>query len=194
DEVTRIFVMGQNQFSESFLNTILEDMKAISYDLQTIEVSPLKKFPVPAYGLNVQERDLESITDQTEMSQGMFRALSLLVQLNYSLLSKTPSCILIDDIGEGLDYDRSNSLIELIIEKIKDSSVQVIMTTNDRFVMNKVPLKYWSVIQRMPKKSLFYNYQNSKSTFEEFQRTGLNNFDFLSYEYYIEDFDIEKQS
>jgi len=193
DEVTRIFVMGQNQFSESFLNTILEDMKAISYDLQTIEVSPLKKFPVPAYGLNVQERDLESITDQTEMSQGMFRALSLLVQLNYSLLSKTPSCILIDDIGEGLDYDRSNSLIELIIEKIKDSSVQVIMTTNDRFVMNKVPLKYWSVIQRIPKKSLFYNYQNSKSTFEEFQRTGLNNFDFLSYEYYIEDFEIEEK-
>jgi hypothetical protein len=100
---------------------------------------------------------------------------------------------LIDDIGEGLDNDRSNSLIELIIEKIKDSSVQVIMTTNDRFVMNKVPLEYWSVIQRIPKKSLFYNYQNSKSTFEEFKRTGLNNFDFLSYEYYIEDFEIEEQ-
>ena len=31
-----------------------------------------------------------------------------------------------------------------------------------------------------------------KSTFEEFQRTGLNNFDFLSYEYYIEDFEIEE--
>jgi len=193
-EVTRIFIMGEKQFPDSFLNTILEDMKAISYDLQTIEVSSLKKFPVPAYGLNVKERDLEAITDQTEMSQGMFRALSLLVQLNYSLLSKTPSCILIDDIGEGLDYDRSNSLIELIIAKIKDSSVQVIMTTNDRFVMNKVPLEYWSVIQRLPKKSLFYNYRNSKSTFEEFQRTGLNNFDFLSYEYYIEDFEIEKQS
>ena len=184
--------MGEKQFPDLFVNTILEDMKAISYDLQKIEVSPLKKFPIPAYGLNVQERDLEVITDQTEMSQGMFRALSLLVQLNYSLLSKTPSCILIDDIGEGLDYDRSNSLIELIIEKIKDSSVQVIMTTNDRFVMNKVPLEYWSVIQRIPKKSLFYNYRNSKSTFEEFQRTGLNNFDFLSYEYYIEDFEIEE--
>jgi hypothetical protein len=54
-------------------------------------------------------------------------------------------------------------------------------------------LEYWSVIQRIPKKSLFYNYQNSKSTFEEFKRTGLNNFDFLSYEYYIEDFEIEEQ-
>ena len=128
------------------------------------------------------------------MSQGMFRALSLLVQLNFSLLSKTPSCILIDDIGEGLDYDRSKSLIEIIIEKIKDSSVQVIMTTNDRFVMNKVPLEYWSVIQRVPRKSLFYNYQNSKATFEEFEYTGLSNFDFLSSEYYIEDFEIQEES
>ena len=194
DEVTAIFLRGKSQFPDLFVKTILDDMRSISYNLKTIEVSPLKKFPVSAYGLNVQEIDLESITDQKEMSQGMFRALSLLVQLNFSLLSKTPSCILIDDIGEGLDYDRSKSLIEIIIEKIKDSSVQVIMTTNDRFVMNKVPLEYWSVIQRVPRKSLFYNYQNSKATFEEFEYTGLSNFDFLSSEYYIEDFEIQEES
>lgn len=194
DEVTAIFLRGNSQFPKLFVKTILEDMRSISYNLKTIEVSPLKKFPVSAYGLNVQEIDLESITDQKEMSQGMFRALSLLVQLNFSLLSKTPSCILIDDIGEGLDYDRSKSLIEIIIEKIKDSSVQIIMTTNDRFVMNEVPLEYWSVIQRVPKKSLFYNYQNSKATFEEFEYTGLSNFNFLSSEYYIEDFEIQEES
>lgn len=194
DEVTGIFVRGTVQFPDLFVKAILDDMRFISYNLRTIEVSPLKKFLFPAYGLNVQEMDMESITDQREMSQGMFRALSLLVQLNFSLLSKTPSCILIDDIGEGLDYERSKSLIDLIIEKIKGSSVQVIMTTNDRFVMNKVPLEYWSVIQRVPKKSLFYNYQNSKTTFEEFEYTGLSNFDFLSSEYYIEDFEIQEES
>jgi len=192
NEVAEIFVKGSRQFP-NFVPTILNDMKTISYDIKEITTSLLRHFPISAYCLNVQENDLEDITDQREMSQGMFRALSLLVQLNYSLLTKTSSCILIDDIGEGLDYDRSKSLIELIIEKVKSSSVQVIMTTNDRFVMNKVPLEYWSVIQRIPKKSLFYNYQNSRKAFEEFQDTGLSNFDFLSSEFYIENFEAQEE-
>jgi AAA15 family ATPase/GTPase len=124
-----------------------------------------------------------------EMSQGMFRALSLLIQLNYSLLKKMPSCILIDDIGEGLDYERSKALIDLIIEKVKGSSVQVIMTTNDQFVMDKVPLEYWSVIQRLENKSIFYNDRNAKQTFDDFVFTGLNNFDFYASEFFIHGFE-----
>ena len=189
DEVTEAFIKGKRQFPNSFIDAIIGDMKSVSYDIEKIDATPLRNFPIPGYGLNVKEAGMEDITDQREMSQGMFRALSLLIQLNYSLLSKTPSCILIDDIGEGLDYDRSKSLIELIIQKIEDSSVQVVMTTNDRFVMNKVPLEYWSVIQRVPKKSLFYNYTNSRKTFEKFKYTGMSNFDFLSFEFYIEDFE-----
>jgi AAA15 family ATPase/GTPase len=187
DGVTKVFIKGKHLFSDSFINAIINDMKSISYDLREIDVKPLRKFPVTGYGLKVKEVGLDDITDQREMSQGMFRALSLLIQLNYSLLSTKPSCILIDDIGEGLDYNRSKSLIELIIQKVKGSSVQVIMTTNDRFVMNQVPLEYWQVIQRVPKKALFYNYHNSREIFEEFQYTGLSNFDFLSSEFYLED-------
>ena len=120
----------------------------------------------------------------------MFRALSLLVQLNFSLLSKTPSCILIDDIGEGLDYERSKSLIDLIIEKVKDSPIhQIIMTTNNKYVMNNVPLEYWSAISRIPKKSVFYNYQNSKEIFDDFEYTGLSNSDFLSENFYFNEFE-----
>lgn len=188
DEVAGIFVRGSRQFPD-FIATIIDDMRRLSYDVKEITTGLLRYIPISAYCLNVQENNLEDITDQREMSQGMFRALSLLIQLNYSLSEKIPSCILIDDIGEGLDFDRSVSLIDLIIEKVKESSVQVIMTTNDRFVMNEVPLKYWSVIQRVPKKALFYNYQNSRKTFEEFQYTGLSNFDFLSSEFYIENFE-----
>jgi len=193
DEVAEILIKGQHQFGESFIQSVIDDMKSISYKLEKIETSRLKNLPIHAYGLNVKESDLYDITDQREMSQGMFRALSLLIQLNYALLSKTPSCVLIDDIGEGLDFDRSKSLIDLIIEKVKDSSVQVIMTTNDRFVMNKVPLEYWSVIQRVPNKALFYNYQNSKKTFDEFEYTGLSNFDFLSSEFYIDGFEEDQE-
>lgn len=193
DEVAEILVKGQNQFQHTFIQTIINDMKSISYNIEEIETSLLKNLPIPVYGLNVKESDLFDVTSQREMSQGMFRALSLLIQLNYALLSKIPSCILIDDIGEGLDFDRSKSLIDLIIEKVKASPVQVIMTTNDRFVMNKVPLEYWSVIQRVPNKALFYNYQNSKETFDEFEYTGLSNFDFLSSEFYIDGFEEEQE-
>lgn len=189
DKVAEIFFKGEKKFGEQFINVIIADMEKISYHISKINVDTLKFFPIPVFGLGVQEVDIEDITDQREMSQGMFRALSLLVQLNFSLLSKMPSCILIDDIGEGLDYERSKSLIDLIIKKVKGSSVQVIMTTNDRFVMNNIPLEYWSVIHRVPKKSLFYNYQNSKEIFEEFKYTGLSNFDFLSTEFYFEGFE-----
>lgn len=189
DDVAEIFVSGQRKYGDVFINRIIDDMSRISYHIKNIKVDTLKFMPISVFGLGVQENDIEDITDQREMSQGMFRALSLIVQLNYSLISQIPSCILIDDIGEGLDYERSKSLIDLIIEKVKGSSVQVIMTTNDRFVMNNIPLNYWSVIHRVPKKSLFYNYQNSKSVFDEFKYTGLSNFDFLSSEFYFEGFE-----
>ena len=189
DEVATIFVKGKRNFPTTFVQTIIKDMESISYKLKEIDASPIKFFPFAAFGINVQELDIDDITDQREMSQGMFRALSLLIQLNFSLLSKIPSCILIDDIGEGFDYERSKALIDLIIAKVKNSSVQVIMTTNDRYVMNKIPLEYWSVIQRVSKKSLFYNYRNSKTIFDDFKYTGLNNFDFLSTEFYVTGFE-----
>jgi recombinational DNA repair ATPase RecF len=186
--IPQIFVLGSLNFP-NFQDVVVQDMNKIGYKLTSIQTQNLNHVPINIIGVGAKEQDIETITDQKEMSQGMFRALSLLVQLNFSLLSKTPSCILIDDIGEGLDYERSKSLIDLIIEKVKGSSVQVIMTTNDRFVMNNIPLEYWSVIHRVPKKSLFYNYQNSKEIFDEFKYTGLSNFDFLSTEFYFEGFE-----
>jgi hypothetical protein len=110
----------------------------------------------------------------------MFRALSIITQINYSQLAHRATCIVIDDIGEGLDFDRSCRLIELLRAKAQASSVQLIMATNDRFVMNKVPLEEWSVIQRQGAKVTVRNSQNSKAAFEDFKFTGLSNFDFFA--------------
>lgn len=189
NRVIEIFHKGKCQFGSYFIKLIKEDMKSIGYPISKIEI---KQTFLSAFGLSVQEQDLDEITDQIEMSQGMFRALSLLIQLNYSFLSKCPSCILIDDIGEGLDFDRSKSLINLIIQKVTKSEAQVIMTTNDRFVMNNIPIERWSVIQRKSKRSIFYNYKNSRGIFEDFKFTGLNNFDFLSTNFYIDGFQEER--
>lgn len=190
DRVVELFRKGYDLFGEIFVSNIISDMKKISYDLKDIDIdySPNLKFKnavdsTPAV-LRVKEADLKCHTYQADMSQGMFRALSLVIQLNLSGLQGAGNCIIIDDIGEGLDFDRSTELIRLIISKVEKTSLQLIMSTNGRFTMNNVSLKYWSVIQRKGNKARVFNYSNAKETFEEFLFTGLSNFDFLCTEFY----------
>ena len=52
------------------------------------------------------------------------------------------SAIALDDIGEGLDFDRASRLVALLIQKAKRFNFQLIMTTNDSFIMNGVPIEY----------------------------------------------------
>jgi len=188
--VVAMFLEGQKRFSQKFTNSVIQDMGAIGYELREIGAGPPRSIvfegvPGEVVGIYVQEADLDDVTDQYEMSQGMFRALSLIVQITYSQLTDEPSCILIDDIGEGLDYNRSTALVRLLIQKIQSTSIQLIMATNDRFVMNNVPLEYWAVIQRNRNVSKILNCRNSPDIFKEFELTGLNNFDFFSSKYYL---------
>ncbi len=182
---------GIDQFGETFKRNILKEMKQIGYDLENIGVAPLQnvslniKHDTHPEGVFVQEKDLKQQTNQLEISDGMFRALSLIIQLNFAKHTRLPSCVLIDDIGEGLDFERSSKLIKLIIEKSRNSKIQLILATNDKFVMNNVPLEYWSIIQRIGDKCKIFNYNNSKKLFDDFDFTGLNNFDFFSSNYYL---------
>jgi len=57
------------------------------------------------------------------------------------------------------------------------------MSTNDRFVMNNVPLEEWCVLQRRGSVVRVLNYTNSKELFDEFKFTGLSNFDFLAMDF-----------
>jgi len=188
--VVAMFLEGKKKYSEKFIEKIVKDMNTIGYSLEDIgihtpDILMESNLPTEPVGLYVKEGDLSSRTDQMDMSQGMFRALSLIIQIHYSLFTSTPSCILIDDIGEGLDFERSSVLVKLLIERAKNSSIQLIMATNDRFTMNSVPLEYWLIIQRMGGICKIYNQSNSPQLFDDFKLTGLNNFDFFSSEYYL---------
>ncbi|MDB9451134.1 AAA family ATPase [Dolichospermum circinale] len=201
DKVVDIFISGQKKLGESFLKAIKLDMLSIGYKISQIETKSPGTYiifdeddeiPMKLQCLYVQESDLKAKTEQELMSQGMFRALSLIIQVNYSLLAQKPSCILIDDIGEGLDFERSSAMIKLLIDKAKTGLVQLIMTTNDRFIMNGVPLEYWSVIERKVGLTKLHNTHNSKEIFDDFKFTGLNNFDFFATQFYIEGFGDEE--
>lgn len=195
NKVVEIFKYAKKNYKNKFINSIKKDMKLIGYKIDDIgyeTISGVTFQPnIPEVeGLYIKETDLTHKVYQFVVSDGMFRALSLIIQLNFLQFEKVQSCIIIDDIGEGLDYERSTALIKLLIEKVENSSlIQLIMSTNDRFVMNSVPLKYWNVIQRNGNKCKILNYRNSKKIFDEFKYTGLANFDFLSTEFYKNGFD-----
>jgi ABC-type transport system involved in cytochrome bd biosynthesis fused ATPase/permease subunit len=104
-------------------------------------------------------------------------------------MSNISSCILIDDIGEGLDYERSTKLIKLIVDKAKGKSIQLIMATNDRFIINNIPLQYCTIAHRFGNNTVCANHRNSKKVFKEFEQTGLNNFDFFSSNYFLKSVD-----
>jgi AAA15 family ATPase/GTPase len=203
DKIVEIFNLGKENFGTYFIKLIQLDMSVVGYNISEIDTeTPAsilfsdKGDEIPMQNLlqyiYVQESDLKDKTEQVLMSQGMFRALSIIIQINYSLLAKKPSCILIDDIGEGLDFERASAMIKLLISKAKTGLIQLIMTTNDRFIMNDVPLEYWSVIERKPGLAKLHNILNSKQIFDDFKFTGLNNFDFFATQFYMEGFGNEE--
>nr|VFJ77225.1 MAG: AAA domain-containing protein, putative AbiEii toxin, Type IV TA system [Candidatus Kentron sp. FW] len=188
-QVVPIFYKGKREFGDAFTDAVREDFRAVGYAIDEIGLAAPHniKIAMPVPGelsvIYVKETDLPRIVEQGPMSQGMFRALSLVIQLNYAILAGTPSCILIDDIGEGLDFERTVNLMDVLTEKARNSTVQLLMATNDRFIMNHVPLEAWSVIDRQANHVEIRNYENSREIFERFEFTGLNNFDFLAFDY-----------
>jgi len=169
----------------------MKDAAAIGYLVDEIGVRSATSSIVPPefpfmggrVGLYVQERSLSAITDQSDMSQGMRRPLSSITPMHYPVSAFRRSCVLVDDIGEGLDFERSTALIALLTRKAKTSGVQLVMATNDRFVMNSVPLEAWTVLRREGSRVRIYNYENSKAIFDECKLTGMNNFDFLAVDF-----------
>ncbi|MGC1378182.1 MAG: AAA family ATPase [Anaerolineales bacterium] len=188
DYVVALYRQASEEFGDAFKNAVIKDMGLANYSLKDVGIGPLVSFirpnmPSDLVGLYVKETDLPGITDQPGMSQGMFRALSLLIQINYLQMTGKSTCIIVDDIGEGLDFDRSCRLIDILREKAKTSNTQLILSTNDRFVMNRVPLEEWSLLQRKENHVRVLNYRNSKDLFEEFKFTGLSNFTFLEMDF-----------
>jgi energy-coupling factor transporter ATP-binding protein EcfA2 len=185
NKVFLIFRDGISRFNDQFKEAVAADMRALDYDIMDVGFGYLERGeyrgPInqPTY-IYAKESDLKCETRQFEMSAGMFRALNLAIQLNYWAATKTAVCMLIDDIGEGLDFDRSTKLISLLIDKARNNNFQLIMTSNDRFVMNNVPLDYWGVVDRNGNQVQIVNHTNSPSLFERFKKIGLNNFDFFA--------------
>jgi energy-coupling factor transporter ATP-binding protein EcfA2 len=185
--------LGISKHGDDFIKKIQKDMKRIGYSLKEIGID---KHPSITFqgthpnGIYLKESGLPFKLFQDKTSQGMFRALSLIIHLNFAQLENDDLLIIIDDIGEGLDYERSTKLISLIIDKTsKKDNIQVIMSTNDQYVMNEVPLEYWQVISRTGSNCKIFNYNSSKEIFDDFKFAGLSNFNFFKSGFYSKGFE-----
>lgn len=182
--VVAIFREGLKLFGSSFVESIKKDLAAVDYEVDSVELaSPLSVRFAPGgaqpVSINVKEKELPGITDQLAMSAGMFRVLALLVHVNFAQFKGSASSVFIDDIGEGLDFDRSCRLIELLRAKAVEYNFQLVMSTNDKFVMNHVPLDEWTVLHRSSSVVHVRNHENSRAAFDDFKFTGLSNFSFF---------------
>ncbi|MCO4879561.1 ATP-binding protein [Paraburkholderia caribensis] len=182
--VVGIFREGQKLFGDSFVESIKADLHAIDYEIDDLLLTPPVSVrfngngPIPLT-VSAREHGLLGLTDQIGMSTGMFRVIALLIHVNFAQFKGSASSVFVDDIGEGLDFDRSCRLIELLRSKAIAHKFQLVMSTNDKFVMNHVPLEEWTVLHRKGHVVEVMNYANSKDHFDQFKFTGLSNFSFF---------------
>jgi AAA15 family ATPase/GTPase len=175
------------EYQDDYDRAIIDDMEKLGYSLTDIGSDNLQSFaafPIAALGIFTVEKELGFKNPQMHMSQGMFRALALVIHLNQCIFSKEQKLILVDDIGEGLDFERSIAIIHLLIDKAKNNNLQLIMTSNDRFVMNEIPLDYWAVLKRKGNVVKMFNLHNSEDQFNKFKYLGLNNFEFFASDFF----------
>lgn len=188
NQVVGVFRNGKRDYGLEFSSQIAKDMQFLGYSVDSVDIGfptsvPPDGLPSELQSLKVVEQGVVAEVDQLVMSQGMYRVLALLTHVNYLQFKASSTCLLVDDIGEGIDFERSCKLIDLLRRKADESNIQLIMSTNDKFVMNSVPLKEWTVLSRVGNHVRARNYENSKEKFDEFRFTGLSNFSFFEMDF-----------
>ena len=158
---------------------ILLDFNDLGYEVKNISLLDNVKMPI----MLVKEKGIEKRIPHFNLSQGMFRALALIVYIRYLVSQKNPATIIIDDLGEGLDSSRATKLGKFLFSICPQNNIQLIVTSNDSFLMDVVDIKYWNVLIRDGKTVHAINAYSSPELFNDFKFTGLSNFDFFSSNY-----------
>lgn len=153
-------------------------LKEIDYnitEIKALDFASQKKVFVKEFGIN---RPLFDIS----MSKGMFRAIFLVAYLLYFKRNKIgqPAMLLVDDLCEGLDYNRSTKLGKLCFGMCQKLGIQLMASSNDSFLMDVVDLKYWNILRRVGSRVEVINANKDPELFEHFEMTGLTNFDLFS--------------
>lgn len=158
---------------------VISNSKKLNYNITHIKVEKIGDAKLPF----VVEEGVKSPLPIFSLSTGMVCAIYILVLLEYLSSHDTPSCILIDDFSEGLDYGRSKQLGRLIFDYCSEHNIDLIVSSNDNFLMDEVPTDKWIIISRNGSIVENISQKTYPDLFEEFSFTGLNNFTLFSSNY-----------
>ncbi len=162
--------------SENEKKAVIDNAQKLGYDLEdiyTIQAGELKF-------VLVKEKDLKNDIVDFKLSSGMLRVLYLLCFMSYMKQHDKYSLLLIDDLGEGLDYRRATMLGKIIFDDCAQNGVQLIASSNDSFLMDVVDISDWQILRRESSNIKTLNETNSPDLFDGFRMTGLSNFDLFS--------------
>lgn len=169
-----------NLLPDTQKKNIINAFNSLGYKLEKIDTI---EGPHEILYLTIKEKGINTIIREGLLSQGMLRCLYLLIFIEYLASKKTPQLIVIDDLGEGLDYDRVTKLGKVILDVCLSKQIQLIATSNDSFLMDVIDIKYWNVLYRKDSVVKSINMISHPEIFEDFKFTGLSNFDFFSSDY-----------
>lgn len=172
------YILEEQKTNHEFKSAIKEGMKKIGYNIDYITTKNQGgSIPNPLMVVSIKEHDIQCETIQQNMSAGMYRAFSVITYLEYMKIVNTKKTILIDDIGEGLDFERASKLAKYITEMSRDLNGQVIMTSNDRYLINNIDSRFLCILKRDKQKVIEFNASNKEVA--EIIESGLTNFDIL---------------
>lgn len=155
---------------------VLTQAKELGFDITGMETmtSSNLKFVM------IKEKSVRSMYGDFQMSNGMLRVLYFLCFLHYIKKNDKLSLLLVDDLGESLDYGRSVRLGKMVFDACENDGLQLIASSNDAFLMDAVDISRWQVLRRRGSKVTAINSTNNADLFNDFRLTGLSNFDLFS--------------
>ena len=171
-----------SKISEELRLKLLSNMQELGYEINRIEEFKREN---GTKMLHIHESGIDVSMTPFDLSNGMFRVFCVLLYLFYCSTQADAHCLIIDDLGEGLDYMRSTKLGKIVFDYCSEHKIQLIVTSNDSFLMDAIDLQYWNILQRKGNLVQGLNKQTHPVLFEKFARTGLNNFDLLSSNFII---------
>lgn len=161
---------------EAGRKTVLEHFNATGYTVSQISVKQNGEPDI----LYVKEEGLQKEIPHYRLSQGMFRAIALIIYIEYLKSRRKPATIIVDDLCEGLDFERATKLGRIIFELCEKAEIQLIATSNDYFLMEVVDIKFWNILSREGKIVSGLAKEEKAELIQKFRFTGLSNFDFFA--------------
>lgn len=156
---------------------VIKKMSEMDYELESIvpfKISDTFSIVV------IKEKGVNSPLFSSLMSNGMLRVFYIFSYIAFLSTEQGARTLLIDDLGEGLDFSRSKKLSKILFDYCEDHDIQLIVTSNDNFLMNAVSLDHWVILQREGEQTSALSKDTHPEMFLKFKKMGLNNFDMLS--------------